>query len=150
MEESFFSVVNSHRLSEPKASQNTQTLSSANPLNRERIFPFSFRVAVGTICFAGPLPFVCSHKPRAKQYMEDAVSLHNLRTRRKTLISASICLIATSVVANAQSNQDSKPDAQQGAQIKVEQQQTKVTVQQPQPQVTVTQPHGPPELHFML
>jgi hypothetical protein len=62
-----------------------------------------------------------------------------LRIKPNTLKTVAICLI-TSGVAHAQSSQDSKPDSQQGAQIKVEQQQPKVTVQQQQPQVTVTQP----------
>ena len=63
------------------------------------------------------------------------------RTRRNTLLSASVCLIAAaSVATNAQSSPGSKPSSQQDAQIKVQEQQPKVTVQQAQPEVRVTQP----------
>ena len=69
------------------------------------------------------------------------MELHKSGTRRIMLLSASACLIAAgSVVANAQSSSDSKPSGEQGAQIKVQEQQPKVTVQQAQPEVKVTQP----------
>jgi hypothetical protein len=58
-----------------------------------------------------------------------------LQTIRNTLLSVSVLsLIMGSVAANAQSND------QQGAQIKVQEQQPQVNVQQPAPEVTVKQP----------
>ena len=69
------------------------------------------------------------------------MGLHETGTRRIMLLSASACLIAAgSVVANAQSSSDAKPGSEQGAQIKVQEQQPKVNVQQAQPEVKVTQP----------
>jgi hypothetical protein len=62
-----------------------------------------------------------------------------LRTLRNTLLSVSVLsLMIGSVAANAQSNE------QQGAQIKVQEQQPQVNVQQPAPEVTVKQ--QPPQV----
>ncbi len=65
---------------------------------------------------------------------------HRLLIGRISLLTASVCLIASgSALANAQSKSES-PGAPNGAQIKVQEQQPKVNVQEPQPNVTVTQP----------